>query len=136
MVWLQEKVKFIWTDVHTSAFERIKEALVSAPCLVFPSREGDFILDTDASDVAIGAELVQIQDGKERVVSYASHALTKPQKRYCTTRKELLAVVKLCRHFRHYFCWAVGLPFEPIITAWSGLPDSNRSKDKMARRAC
>ena len=43
-----------------------------------------------------------MQAGKEIVICYASHVLQKPQRRYCTTRKELLAVVKFCRHFRHY----------------------------------
>lgn len=58
-----------------------------------PTKEGHFILDTDASEFALGAELLQIQDGQERTISYASIGLLPEQKRYCTTRKELLAVV-------------------------------------------
>ena len=59
-------------------------------------------MDTDASDVAIGAELIQVQDGVERVIAYGSFALTAQQRRYCTTRKELLAVVRFTNLFRHY----------------------------------
>ncbi len=92
-------VLFEWTGKHQEAFEAIKKALTEAPCLSYPQPEGTFILDTDASDVAIGAELSQLQDGKERVVAYASIGLAKPQRRYCTTRKELLAVVMFTRHF-------------------------------------
>lgn len=61
-----------------------------------------FVLDTDASDHAIGGVLSQLQNGREVVICYASHVLLKPQRKYCTTRKELLAVIKFCRHFRHY----------------------------------
>ena len=45
---------------------------------------------------------MQVQQGAERVISYASCALTTEQRKYCTTRKELLAVVKFTRQFRHY----------------------------------
>ena len=76
--------------------------LVSPPMLSVPSTAGIFILDTDASDKAIGAELLQVQDGQERVIAYESFALTPHQRRYCTTRKELLAVVKFTNQFRHY----------------------------------
>ena len=54
------------------------------------------------SVVVIGAVLSQVKNGEEKVISYASHVLIKPQRRYCTTRKELLAVVKFTRHFKHY----------------------------------
>ena len=50
----------------------------------------------------IGAELIQIQDGVERVIGYGSYTLTPAQRKYCTTRKELLAVVRFTRQFRHY----------------------------------
>jgi hypothetical protein len=69
--------------------------------LVYPTQEGEFILDTDASYKCIGAVLSQVQDNEEKVICYASHALLKPHRKYCTTRKELLSVVKFCRNFRH-----------------------------------
>ncbi len=60
-----------------------------------------FILDTDASDCAIGAELLQVQGGIERVIAFGSLSLATEQRRYCTTRKELLAVVRFTRQYRH-----------------------------------
>ena len=61
-----------------------------------------FILDTDASDFAIGAELSQVQDGEVRTIAYASNILLPTQRSYCVTRKELLAVVKFTDQFRHF----------------------------------
>ena len=52
--------------------------------------------------MAIGCELVQIQGAAERVIAYGSFALSPEQTRYCTTRKELLAVVRFARQYRHY----------------------------------
>ena len=67
-----------------------------------PDRENPFILDTDASNLAIGAELSHVVECIEVVVAYASKALSAAQRNYCTTRKELLAIVNFTRHFRHY----------------------------------
>ena len=41
-------------------------------------------------------------DGSEVVTAYASRSLSRPERRYCVTRKELLAVVEFVHHFRHY----------------------------------
>ena len=60
---------------HQAAFENLREALLSAPCLAFPNTDDPFILDTDASETSIGAELSQVQNGQEVVISYASNIL-------------------------------------------------------------
>ena len=83
-------------------FETIKNLIIEAPILNYPSEDHTFILDTDASDSAIGGELLQLIDGKEHVISYGSYVLTAEQRKYCTTRKELLAVLRFCRQFRYY----------------------------------
>jgi hypothetical protein len=98
----QGKRDFEWLPSHTDIFKQLKDALVTAPVLAYPRIEGRFVLDTDASDVAIGAVLSQEQDGELKVISYASNSLSMAQRNYCTTRKELLAVVLFTRHFRHY----------------------------------
>ena len=46
--------------------------------------------------------LSQIQDGEKRVIGYYSKTLTPPERTYCVTRRELLAVVKGVKHFRPY----------------------------------
>ena len=93
---------YVWTGKHQSSFEALKELALSAQVLSHPSPDGLFILDTDASDKQIGVELSQIQNRVERPICFASHVLMKQHKNYCTTRKELLSIVKFCRQFRHY----------------------------------
>ena len=80
----------------------MKGMLTTSPILAYPQRDVDFILDTDASKSAIGAVLSQEQDGKERVIAYASKTLNRAEENYCVTRRELLAIVTFLKHFRHY----------------------------------
>ena len=85
-----------------SAFEELKNHLVTAPVLAYPDFSKPFNLDTDASNTGIGAVLSQCdEEGRERVIAYASRLLSKPERSYCVTRRELLAVVVLTKHFRH-----------------------------------
>ena len=93
---------FAWTDSCEEAFQQLKQMLSSTPVLAYPNNDDPYILDTDASDFAVAAALYQVQQGQERPISFASFALTPAQKKYCTTRKELLAVVVFTRRFRHY----------------------------------
>ena len=60
------------------------------------------MLDTDASNYGVGAVLSQVQGGEERVIAYYSQVLSRPERQYCTTRRELLAVVKAVKHFHPY----------------------------------
>ena len=46
--------------------------------------------------------MIQLQNGQEKVVCYSSFVLTPSQKRYCATRRELLAIVRFTRQFRHF----------------------------------
>ena len=89
-------------DEEQKAFEELKEKLTAAPILGYPCDKGDFILDTDASQCAIGAVLSQVQDGREMVIAYGSRRLTKSERNYCVTRQELLAIVWFSEHFKHY----------------------------------
>ncbi|XP_057691272.1 uncharacterized protein LOC130915330 [Corythoichthys intestinalis] len=99
---LKKETVFLWTDKHQFAFTLLKQRLTTAPVLGYPHPDGKFILDTDASSNSVGAVLSQIQSGKERVLTYASSHLSPAQQRYCVTRRELLAVVRFTRQFRHY----------------------------------
>jgi len=98
----ENQVKFLWTEHCQQAFDKLKQTLIAAPLLSFPSEEGRFILDTDASAHGIGAVLSQEQEGTEKVIAYFSRVLSKVERNYCVTRRELLAMVKSIKHFHHY----------------------------------
>ena len=70
--------------------------------LATPCTSGEYVVDTDASDVALGAVLQQRQNGTLRVICYSSRVLDPAERNYCTTRKELLGVMFALRMFRHY----------------------------------
>ena len=95
-------VNFVWTDECQIAFDTLKGDLCSPPVLAFPDFSQPFILDTDASGTAIGAVLSQVQDGKERVIAYASRTFSPAERNYSVTRRELLAVIHFVQHFKTY----------------------------------
>jgi hypothetical protein len=98
----EKNVSFKWNEVQESAFQELKNALTRAPILAYPTETGEFVLDTDASDVGMGAVLSQIQDGTEVVIAYGSKAFSKSERNYCITRRELLAVKTFTKQFRHF----------------------------------
>ena len=98
----EANVEFVWTSECQSSFQTLKPLLSTAPVLAYPDFTADFILDTDASNHGIGAVLSQVKDGVEHPVAYASRTLTKAERNYCVTRKELLAVVEFGKQFHHY----------------------------------
>jgi len=95
-------VTWQWTSVEQRAFDCLKGRLLEAPILAYPDPALEYILDTDASDQNVGAVLSQVQEGREVVVAYYSKSLSPTERNYCTTRKELLAVIKSVKHVRPY----------------------------------
>ena len=91
--------QFKWTTECDSAFATLKNRLITTPILSFPDYSKAFTLDTDASQEGIGAVLSQEHDGQERVIAYASRTLSKAERKYCNTRKELLAAVFFYQSF-------------------------------------
>ncbi len=96
--------RFHWDNHCEQSFQALKEALTTAPILAYPSSDPNdlFILDTDASNFGMGAVLSQVQDGTEYVIAYASKGLSRSQRNYCTTYRELLALVEFITHFKHF----------------------------------
>ena len=91
-----------WYALTIEAFEKLKSRLCSDPVLALPLPQCSFILDTDASTNSIGAVLSQSVNGIEKVIHFASNTLSPTERNYCTTRRELLAVIRYLRQFRHY----------------------------------
>ena len=95
-----------WTEACTSASASIKEALTTAPVLGFADYRQPFIVETDASDLGLGAVLSQVQEGRTRIIAYASRSLSKAEKNasnYSSKKLELLALKwAVCNKFRDY----------------------------------
>jgi hypothetical protein len=94
---------FVWSSECEQAFCSLKDALISPDVMGYQLNDGGtFILNMDASGVGIGSVLAQVQEGRERVIAYASRGLNKAERNYCITEKELLAVVFFVQYFRQY----------------------------------
>ena len=85
------------------AFDELKRLLVGAPVLAFPDFSLEFILETDASGVGLGAVLAQKHaDGTTHPIAYASRTIQPHERNYGITELEALTVVWSVKHFRQY----------------------------------
>ena len=89
-------------SLQQSAFKELQKCSVTALVLGYPDPKLPYLLDTDASGDGVGAVLSQVQGSEERVIGYCSKTLTPPEKNYCVTQSELLAVVNGVKHCRPY----------------------------------
>jgi len=105
---LRKEQVFIMGKEQHLAKTHLINALTNGPVLAQPDITLPFVLDTDASDLGLGVVLSQNIEGNERVIAYYSKGLSRAEKNYCTTRKEMLALVCGVKHFRHYL---LGKPF-------------------------
>uniref|UniRef100_K7EYA7 Gypsy retrotransposon integrase-like protein 1 n=1 Tax=Pelodiscus sinensis TaxID=13735 RepID=K7EYA7_PELSI len=94
--------KVRWTERGRQAFDTIKRRLVSAPILRQPDFSRPFILQTDASEVGLGAVLAQEVEGGEHPILYLSRKLFDREKNYATIEKEALAVKWAIEALRYY----------------------------------
>ena len=100
---LKAKVKFIWSDECQRSFEKLKAILVSEPVLAAPNFTKPFHMAIDASDVGVGAVLLQEnREGIEKPVCYFSKKLNQYQKKYSTIEKEALSLVLAVQQFEVY----------------------------------
>ena len=92
-----------WTEAANSAFEHLKELCVSTPILAYPDYQLPFILHTDSSSEGLGAVLYQKQEGKLRVIAYASRSVSKSKPNYPAHKLEFLALKwAVCEKFHEY----------------------------------
>ena len=103
---LRKNQHFYWKEKHQEAFDSVKQALADATTLAAPNEEGRFVLDTDASAVAIAGILHQEQqyNGKTilRPIVYGSKSLTRTQMNYGAPKLEMYAVFYFIEKFHSY----------------------------------
>ena len=100
----RKDIKFCWSTDCQEAFDVLKSKLCSAPILAYPNFDVDFVLETDASGLGLGAVLSQHANGTGSLhpVAFASRALSPSERNYSITDLETLAIVWACSHFRAY----------------------------------
>ena len=78
--------QFIWGKEQQIAFEEIKSRLIKPPVLHLPNSTGRFHLHSETSKSAMGSALYQIQNGKPKLLAYASKRLQEAHKKLFQNR--------------------------------------------------
>ena len=100
--------QFIWTAEHKESFDKLKDALTSAPVLAYPDYSKRFVLETDASLKGLGTVLTQEDDeGNFCVISYAQviclNHMSVSMRNYSSAKLELLVLKwAVCEKFKDY----------------------------------
>ncbi|MCX6042642.1 MAG: RNase H-like domain-containing protein, partial [Caldilinea sp.] len=99
---LKKGTSFAWGPSQQSAFDELKRRLTSAPVLAIASPDFPFVLQTDASDFAIGGVLMQDQGKGLQPVGFFSRKLSDAERGYSVPDREALATVSGLQYWRHY----------------------------------
>ena len=122
---------FVWQEEQQQAFDTIKERMISPPILYLPKPGGRFILYCDSSRTHTGSSLWQVQEGKPRLIGYASKSLPALAMNYSVTELEMTGMavnIHLWRHLLHRveFDCAVDHRAVPYIMKAKTLPATTR----------
>ena len=99
----RSKAKWHWDDAQENSFLALKISLATAPVLRLPDFDHQFVVTTDASDVAIGAILQQDVGMGLQPIAFASRKLQQAEVRYSAYERELLGIVWALGQWKHYF---------------------------------
>ena len=92
---------FLWEKEQQEAFEKIKKRMLKPAVLSMPNRKGRFILYSDTSRIATGSTLYQHQDGKPRLIAYASKRMPEAAKNYSIPGLEMCGLAINIATFSH-----------------------------------
>jgi hypothetical protein len=95
---LKKHVLFVWRPEHDVAFQTLKQALCQAPVLALPNFQKPFCIETDASDLGIGAILMQ----EGHPIAYLSKALGPKSRGLSTYEKEYMTILIVVQAWRAY----------------------------------
>ena len=97
-----KKAKFDWTPIHHNAFLMLNESVTQAPILCYPDRTKWYIVYTDASDIAGGAQLSKENDGTEFPIAFLLHTFMDTQRKWSTTEQEAYGVYYTVTKWNYY----------------------------------
>ena len=100
---LQADREWIWSSPCDEAFQKAKDALVSARVLTHYDPSLPINLVADASSYGIGAVISHVcSDGTEKPIAFASRTLSASEKNYAQIEKEALALIFGVKKFHRY----------------------------------
>ncbi|GJP40902.1 hypothetical protein CLOM_g566 [Closterium sp. NIES-68] len=99
---LKKDTPYKWEPKHQEGVEQLKRALTSAPVLILPDPERDYVIEADASNQAVGAVLMQDQGNGLQPIAYLSKKLHGAELNYPIHDKEALAIVIAFKAWRCY----------------------------------
>lgn len=111
-----------WTPELQRAFTDCKTSIAQATLLAHPDSTAELAIQTDASDVAIGAVLQQRKGDNWQPLSFFSRKLKNAQRKYSPYDRELLSIYEAIRHFRYMVearIFSVYTDHKPITFAFS-----------------
>ena len=112
----QKEFDAAWLPEHGEAFADVKAAIATATLLVHPQSDAPTEIWCDASDIAVGNVLVQLQHGIWKPLSFWSRQLNNAQRNYSATDRELLSVSYAVDRYRSY------LEGQPIVVLTEHTP--------------
>ena len=80
---------FVWGEEQQKAFDDIKSRLLKPPILSMPDKRGRFLMYSGTSIFATGSALYQVQDGKPKLIAYASKRMPEAAKNYSVTELDM-----------------------------------------------
>lgn len=95
---LKKNSKYQWTTVEQQPFQALKQALVNALVLALPDFSKTFTVETNASDLGMGAVLMQ----EGHPISYLSRSFCEKNKGFSTYEKECMTVLLVVDKWRSY----------------------------------
>ena len=90
------------TPTHHEVFLKLKESIIEAPILCYPDPNKRYIVYTDASDDACGAQLSQEHDGTEFPIAFLSHTFLETQRKWSTIEQEAYRVYYAITKWNYY----------------------------------
>ncbi len=84
--------------LHVETFINLKDALCKAPVLAYPNHDLPYVVDTVDSNLAIGAVLLQVQDGEEKVIMYGFESLLRVSTMMVYDKKRTLCYSSFCNN--------------------------------------
>ena len=103
---------FIWGDKQKKAFDEIKSRLLKPSELSMPDERGRFLFCSDTSKYTTGSALYQVQNGRPKLIAYASKRMSKAARNYSITKLEMCSLAINIASFAYLL---KGIDFDTVV---------------------